>query len=182
MLAITCHHTLYQNSTVVQAAATWANSDPSTGLPTKRQSQQEVDQPAASSTDGSDFAQQPSLNTGHASETPLPEEAESAPAKQQMSYQEEQDITPRASVEEYPEALGSAAAAEADSLPGASDKTAANLSKALRKLQAESAVLQEHSRRLQEKAAVIQQQRASADQVHILHSNIQCLGQDNCLL
>ena len=43
-------------------------------------------------------------------------------------------------------------------------KNAAALSKELRKLQAETTVLQEHSRRLQEKAAVIQQQRA-ADQV-----------------
>lgn len=43
------------------------------------------------------------------------------------------------------------------------DRSAALLSKELRKLQAETTVLQEHSRRLQEKAAVIQQQRA-ADQ------------------
>ena len=173
MLAIKCHHTLYHNSTVFQAAATWANSDSSTGQQHRQHSKQEVDQPAASSTNGSAFAQQPSLKKGHAPETPLPEEAESPPADQQMSYQEEQDVIPRASVEQYSEALGNEAAAEADSMPGPSDKTAANLSKALRKMQAESAVLQEHSRRLQEKAVAIQQQRASADQVHI-HSNTQC--------
>ena len=50
-------------------------------------------------------------------------------------------------------------------MPNPSDRAAATLSKELRKLQAESAVFQEHSHRLQEKASVVQQQRASADQV-----------------
>lgn len=120
------------------------------------------------------FAQQSSFSKGDASERCLPEEAESPPAKQEVFYREEQDVTPRAPVGEYLETPVSAAAAEADTTPGPSDKAAANLSKALKKLQVESAVLQEHSRRLQEKAAVIQQQRASADQVHVVYRNTTC--------
>lgn len=163
---------LSQNSAVVQAAAVWAESDSSTALPAQRQGQQieqEADHPAASSTDASVLIQQPSIKTAHTSEG-LPEEPEeleepeSAPVKQEGSHQEEQENFLETSVEDYPEAAVSEGVAE--SMPGPSDKTAAGLSKALRKLQAESAVLQEHSRRLQEKATVIQQQRASADQVH----------------
>lgn len=58
-----------------------------------------------------------------------------------------------------------------ESSPSQVDRTAAALSKELRKLQAESAVLQEHSRRLQEKAALIQQQRQSADQASPLSAS-----------
>lgn len=144
----------------------WAESDSSTALPAHRQRQhteQEADQPAASSTDASVLIQQPSIENVHTTERLL-EEAESLPGKQEDSLQGEQEAFPRTSVEEYPEATVDEGVA--DSTPGPSDKTAAGLSKALRKLQAESAVLQEHSRRLQEKATVIQQQRASADQVH----------------
>lgn len=159
-------HALSKNSAVVQAVAIWAESESSTALPAQRQSQhieQEAGQPAASSTDESVLLQQPSLKSAHASERLL-EEPESLPAKPEGSDQEEQETFLTTSVEEYPEATVDEGVAE--SMPGPSDKAAASLSKALRKLQAESSVLQEHSRRLQEKAAVIQQQRASADQVH----------------
>lgn len=106
-------------------------------------------------------------------------------------YPEEQEATPGTSVAEYPEAPYPEQQeattlpwipevpvnpVEAEGMPDPSDKTAASLSKALRKMQAESAVLQEHSRRLQEKAAMIQQQRASADQVCSRVYNVPCHG------
>lgn len=157
-----------KNSTVVQAAATWAKSDSTTGEPAKHQRQhaeEDSDQPAEPDLDEPVLLQQPSLQAGHASKTAaLPEQAELHPVAPEPSYPEEQEATSRVS-EEYPEPLVNPAAGGVERMPDPSDRAAANLSKELRKLQAESAVLQEHSRRLQEKAAVVQQQRASADQV-----------------
>ena len=94
------------------------------------------------------------------------------PTAQQFDQEEEQGD------EEANENMAEVAAQPAEppaeapvaDLPSQGDKAAATLSKELRKLQAESAVLQEHSRRLQEKAAFMQQQRMSADQVTLLGS------------
>ncbi len=90
------------------------------------------------------------------------------PAGDFAAQQPTQDTSPRASADvlvESPAGATDMAATDATDAPTQADRTAATLSKELRKLQAESAVLQEHSRRLQEKAAVIQQQRTSVDQV-----------------
>lgn len=183
------------NSTVVQVAATWANSDSSTDESEKRITEDVSDQPAAPGPERPVLLQKPSSFTGPTSETPaLPEQAELDPVKPESPYSEAQEPTARVSqdnqaaqevtprvmqenpgaqeatpqvLQEYPDATvnPAAAAGGVGSMPNASDRAAATLSKELRKLQAESAVLQEHSRRLQEKAAVVQQQRASADQV-----------------
>jgi len=89
------------------------------------------------------------------------------PAGDFAAQQPTQDTSPRASADVLVELPARAAemATDASDAPTQADRTAATLSKELRKLQAESAVLQEHSRRVQEKAAVIQQQRTSVDQV-----------------
>jgi exonuclease VII large subunit len=90
------------------------------------------------------------------------------PAGDFAAQQLAQDTSPRAAADvlvESPASAAEMAATDASDAPTQADRTAATLSKELRKLQAESAVLQEHSRRLQEKAAVMQQQRTSVDQV-----------------
>ena len=148
----------------LQAAALWAQSDSSSGQYKEPEGLNEgTYQPdsGGADTDTAAYLQQPSSQEVQGPASSLPEPTEpSSP---------EQEMTPRASVEEYSEASANSTVAQNDSMPGGhTDRAAANLSKELRKLQAESAVLQEHSRRLQEKAAVIQQQRTSSDQVRRL--------------
>ena len=85
-------------------------------------------------------------------------------AEQPLATEQEQSV--EADTDSLPDITDQAsmsATASHTSRQDQKDRTAATLSKELRKLQAETSVLQEHSRRLQEKAAVIQQQRA-ADQ------------------
>lgn len=151
----------------MQAAASWAQSDASSKQHEEPESFDEATyQPDAGDAEGGTNAY---LQQTWSQDLQGPASALPEPTKPSST---EQKATPRASVEEYPEASVNSAAALGDNMPGQVDRTAANLSKELRKLQAESAVLQEHSRRLQEKAAVIQQQRTSSDQVHRTSHNI----------
>ena len=95
---------------------------------------------------------------------------EPAAASEQPATEEEQVLAEQAMLsmpEDTTEQLTASPAVRQATPQDQRKKNAAALSKELRKLQAETTVLQEHSRRLQEKAAVIQQQRA-ADQAGFL--------------
>ena len=114
-------------------------------------------------------AQEPEDTAGQKPEDAAAQEPDIV-AQQPMATEQEQlvetdtDSLP-AGMETTYQALSSATASNT-TRQDQKDRTAATLSKELRKLQAETTVLQEHSRRLQEKAAVIQQQR-TADQASL---------------
>lgn len=98
-----------------------------------------------------------------------PEETAQEWTEQEPSGHEESPALQQqqsATQEEIAEQLPGPPAVKQTSRQEQQDRSAATLSKELRKLQAETTVLQAHSKRLQEKAATIQQQRA-ADQASV---------------